>query len=423
MTGWIVAALLLGGLVSGAALVWFRLVRPARQLEKVARELVANPPPAGLLDPIGATQRHLLELFRQVESNREELANEAFHLQAILAGMQEGVLVVGPDHRILLANAAIPRMFHLPDSPVGRTVMEALRSHELDRIVGDALGGGAQSDQEVVLQEDPRGLQPAFVTWVNAAVLPGRKGGVRGAVVVLHDVSRLRELEQVRRDFVANTSHELRTPLAIFSGYVENMLDSGGMDWEDVRKTLLVLQRHAERLNFLCNDLLTLTRLESGTMRLNRAPVHAHSLLEAIVQEMTESNTTRGLPVDVSIADNLPVLNVDPTRIEQVFYNLLGNAAKYSPPDGRIRIAVTHDGAAHEALFSVEDSGPGIPAAHLPHIFERFYRVEKSRAREKGGTGLGLSIVKHILMAHGGRVWAESEPGRGTRICFALPTD
>jgi two-component system phosphate regulon sensor histidine kinase PhoR len=421
--GWWVAGVLACALAGVSAWSWMRFVRPVRRLEALARDLAGVRTAELASDPVAGVERHLHQLFKQVEAHREQLANEAYHLQTILTGMQEGVMVVSPDLRVQLANPALQRIFQLDAPPVGRSLMEALRSHAVERVVRTALESGRTEDREIVLREDPSGVEAPFVTWVNAAALPGRDGGVRGVVVVLHDVSRLRELEQVRRDFVANTSHELRTPLAIFSGYIENMLDSGGMEWDEVRHTLLILQRHAERLNFLCNDLLTLTRLESGTMRLNRVPVMPGVLARSIVEELSESNTTRGLPLELDVEPETPVVNLDPTRIEQVLYNLVGNAAKYSPTGSPIRVKVRHDAARDEVQFSVTDHGPGIPPQHLAHIFERFYRVEKSRERGKGGTGLGLSIVKHVVLAHRGRVWAESEPGKGTTVTFAVPVD
>jgi two-component system phosphate regulon sensor histidine kinase PhoR len=237
---------------------------------------------------------------------------------------------------------------------------------------------------------------------------------------VLHDITKQRRLENVRKDFVANVSHELRTPLSVIKGYAETLIDNHeAMPTADREKFLRTILRHAERLNSLLEDLLMLSRLESTSPALNREPLRVSGLINTVLEDY------RGRPVAaahqiVCELDPAPAaVSVDSLRITQALENLLDNALKYTPAGSRIMVAVATK--EREVEIRVQDNGPGIPAEDLPHIFERFYRVDKGRSREKGGTGLGLSIVKHIVQLHGGRVWAESAPGQGTTIGFSLP--
>jgi two-component system phosphate regulon sensor histidine kinase PhoR len=226
-------------------------------------------------------------------------------------------------------------------------------------------------------------------------------------------------LENLRKEFVANVSHELRTPLSIIKGYIETLLDPQPPDAETTRQFLQTIQRHSQRLEALIGDLLTVSALESQQARLQLESVSLRAVAETAAEELARQARDKNMTISVGIPADFPQPRADAHRLHQVFFNLLDNTVKYVQAGGQISVsAKLGDG---EVEVQVADSGPGIAAEHLPRIFERFYRVDKARSREVGGTGLGLSIVKHIVQAHGGRVWAESELGKGSRFYFTLP--
>jgi two-component system, OmpR family, phosphate regulon sensor histidine kinase PhoR len=240
-----------------------------------------------------------------------------------------------------------------------------------------------------------------------------------GAVVLFHDITELKQLDQIRREFVANVSHELRTPLSILRGYIEVLLDELETPREELARILSIMERHSKRLQRLVDDLLSLAQLESSRATLELSDVRVDELFNNLIRDWKEKLAAKNLKVIVDLTPEAFTLHADGTRLEEVLYNLLDNAVKFSPENGQIHLRATHRGS--DMVLSVADSGLGIGKGHLPRIFERFYRADKARSRELGGTGLGLAIVKHIAQLHGGRVEAESELGRGTTIRVVLP--
>jgi two-component system phosphate regulon sensor histidine kinase PhoR len=246
-----------------------------------------------------------------------------------------------------------------------------------------------------------------------------QNGEASGVVAVFHDISRLKQADEIRRDFVANVSHELRTPLSIFHGNLETLLEAGDLDENETRHIYEVMKRHSDRLNLLVNDLLSLARLESKEANLQLAEIKLRDFLEGVTRDWAKRLAEKNLRLELEVPGNFPTVNADERRLEEVVHNLLDNAVKYSHQNGRILIqAAALD---QELVLSVRDEGVGIAANDLPRIFERFYRADRARSRELGGTGLGLSIVKHIAQLHGGRVEAESVVGQGTTIRVILP--
>ena len=240
-------------------------------------------------------------------------------------------------------------------------------------------------------------------------------------MVVFHDITRLKQLENVRKDFVANVSHELRTPLAVIKGYVETLLDEEPPTAETAKQFLGTIQRHTLRLEVLIDDLLSISALESQQALLDYTTVSIHVTAAAVVEELRSWAREKNITLALEIPADLPVVDADAQRLHQVFLNLIDNAIKYTQAGSRIQISATTDN--NFLKVCVADNGPGIAVEHLARIFERFYRVDKARSRELGGTGLGLAIVKHIIQAHGGKVWAESELEKGSRFYFTLPID
>ena len=267
-------------------------------------------------------------------------------------------------------------------------------------------------DHELRLPGDPeKWLQ------INAAAISNVERRRLGTVLVFHELTRLKKLERTRADFVANVSHELRTPLSLIKGYAETLLDGAKDNPEVSGKFLLAIDRNARRLDFLIQDLLTISALESGRVALNLQPVTPRALAEKVLSDLKSRADARR----VQLVNALPDLTVqaDADRLEQVLGNLLDNAVKYGREGGTVTVGGRPTDEGKIELF-VRDDGPGIPAEALERVFERFYRVDKARSREQGGTGLGLAIVKHIVQSHGGTVWAKSEVGAGATFYFTL---
>ncbi len=343
------------------------------------------------------------------EAGRAEILSRQ---DALLNSMAEGILLLDQQGIIQLVNPAFSRLFGLGADVRNRTLMEALRAHELADLVTRARGGQPVLGHEFHLQSPhERWLE------VNASAVVNGGGKVQGTVLVFHDVTRLKKLESARRDFVANVSHELRTPLSLIKGYVETLLDGASGQPEVAEKFLLTIARNTERLRLLMDDLLAISQLESGGARLQLGPVR----LAGLAKKVCEDFQSRANPRQVTLVNAVPDLTVraDPDRLEQVLCNLLDNAIKYGREGGTVTVAA-RSLPNQEVEVSVSDDGPGIPRDSLERVFERFYRVDKARAREQGGTGLGLAIVKHIILSHSGRIWAESEAGHGATFRFTL---
>lgn len=336
--------------------------------------------------------------------------------KALLDSMVEGLVVLDENGRISVASRAFQLMFGTPSDLCGKTLIEAVRSHDLAGLAG-ILDREKQIDgHELKLA----GAGDAGDRWigVSGAALFTANGLPSGKLLVFHDLTRIKKLERTRQEFVANVSHELRTPLSLIKGYAETLLD-GAKDQPDVAlKFLQSIDRNAERLKLLIEDLLTISELESKRSTLNFQAVSAHALAAKVVADLAERANAR----EIQIINNVPELTVlaDPGRMEQVLVNLTDNAIKYGNAGGIVEIsAKAADGNLVE--FTVRDDGPGIAPEALERIFERFYREDKARAREQGGTGLGLAIVKHIVQSHHGQVWANSQPGHGSTFHFTLP--
>jgi two-component system phosphate regulon sensor histidine kinase PhoR len=346
------------------------------------------------------------------------LAEEEFSLSMILESMTEGVIITGSDLKIRLVNKAAASMFNLKGVTEGLLLHEVFMSHELLGVAQRAVGTGEVQQGELTFGIPGRGERCHLVVTAAALKAPSMELP-DGLLLVLYDVTRLRELEAVRREFVANVTHEFRTPLSVINGYLET-LGEKGVSREMQRKSIAIMQRHGERLNRLIDDLLTISRMEERGLRLETAPTDIGRLLREVIQQLEGQIAERGAQVALKMPEVLPHVDVEGYRIEQAFSNLLANALRHGAlTGGEITITAIREGP--DLAIRFRDNGPGIPLQDQPHLFERFYRVGGDRARQTGGTGLGLSIVKNIVTAHGGRVTLESSPGEGSTFTIFLP--
>ncbi len=332
---------------------------------------------------------------------------------AILGSMVEGVAVVDSGERLLFANEGFAEILELGAPPrVGSSLVETVRQTELMEAVRTVLQGAPRVEAEIVTGTLRQHFFAATVASVKAA-------GNSGAVIVLHDITDLRKLERVRRDFVANVSHEFKTPLTAIQGFAETLL-AGAMDDPQNRvRFLQIILEHSRRLARLTDDLLELSKMDADRLDLELDRLNVTQFVQSCIDTTQRSATEKNLRVSVNLKTSLPDIAADRRRLAEVLQNLLDNAVQYTPSGGRISVSACSDG--DEVEFTVSDTGIGIPKVDQPRIFERFYRVDVARSREVGGTGLGLSIAKHLVEAHGGRIWVESEVGQGSRFHFTVP--
>jgi two-component system phosphate regulon sensor histidine kinase PhoR len=409
------------GLLAASALAWavsLVLSRRVRAIagvaERYSRGDLSRPARDFGNDEIGAVARALDETVREVDRRAAHLASDRARMQAILAGMIEGVVVVNEQGRIQLVNDAARRMLGIHDAPEGRHYLEIVRHPDIAAQLGSALRGSTTEGLELTLPRDP----DLTITARSAPVL---SQGASGAVLVLHDITEPRRADRIRRDFVANVSHELRTPLTAVRGYVEALVDSGP-DLAEGRRFLDIIGRHTLRMERLVRDLLRLARLDARQEPLEPVPCLVESLFAGVETELASTIEKHRQTVEHQIAPDATSITGDPAKLHDALRNLLENATNYSPEDSRIVMASERRG--DRIALLVSDEGPGIPEADLPRVFERFYRVDKARSRgsrDPGGTGLGLAIVRHLVESHGGRTTAANRPNGGAVFTIELP--
>ena len=410
------------GLLAALALSWATSVMVSRRVsaiaavaERYARGDWSRPARDYGGDEIGAVARALDSSAREIARRAADLASDRARMEAILAGMIEGVMVVNEHGRVQLVNAAARRMLRLQDTGDRRHYVEIVRQPDIAAQVGAALRGRTSDALELTLPHEPEIV-------ITARSAPLTSPGAAGAVLVMHDITDLRRADRIRRDFVANVSHELRTPLTAVRGYVEALLDEGA-DGADVRRFLEIIGRHTHRMERLVRDLLRLARLDAGQEVIERVPCRVESLFAGVVGELAPLLDARAQTVEQSVAADAAVVEGDPAKLHDALRNLLENAANYAPEATAIQLSAERAG--DRIRLAVADSGPGIPESDLPRVFERFFRVDKSRsraARDPGGTGLGLAIVKHLIEIHGGRVSAANRPSGGAIVTIELPS-
>ena len=362
------------------------------------------------LDKLGAS---LNQTAARMDQTIRTLTEERNLSSAILSSMAEGVAVVNGAERLVFANQSFAEILELHETPKsGRALVEIVRQTEMIEAVRKVLAGEPRVESEIVTGT----LRQHFFATTVAAV---HAGETTGAVVVLHDITELRKLERVRRDFVANVSHEFRTPLTAIQGFAETLLAGAMNDPQHRERFLEIIVEHSRRLARLTEDLLMLSKMDADRLELEIRRVNAAQLIESCIETTRHRATEKEIDVSVQPATSLPDVAGDRRRLAEVLQNLLDNAVQYTLARGKILVSA--DARNGEVVFTVTDTGIGIPKADQPRIFERFYRVDAARSRELGGTGLGLSIAKHIVEVHGGRIWVDSEVGRGSQFHFSVP--
>jgi two-component system phosphate regulon sensor histidine kinase PhoR len=429
---------LVSALVSGTHL--------RRRLQRLLQFLDATPlrefPPSLPVwneDEVGALERGFQRLVSRFHEEVRTLQSEGRKLEAVLHSMAEGVLVIDPDGHVILCNRAAQNLFGLSPTRDWRgKPVQAFSRHsvlpELLREVAHRRPGDAPVSRELEIE----GKTHRFLS-ASAMPVHGEGAAITGYVLVFYDLTQLKRLEAIRSDFVANVSHELRTPLTAIKGYAETLLNGALKDPETAGRFLTIIDRHSERLSRLIEDLLTLSDLELGKTELRPEPVMIPELVDEVFEVVRDKAARGEVQLLHEFAPELPPLFADNDRLHQAVLNLVDNAIKYTPSGGSVTVSaqmVTQqtstvlgvDGQERDLELpgdwmnlAVTDTGSGIPAADIPKLTQRFYRVDKARSRELGGTGLGLAIVKHIVQAHGGFLHIESQLNHGTTFRLFLP--
>jgi two-component system phosphate regulon sensor histidine kinase PhoR len=362
-------------------------------------------------DEIGVVANVLDQTARELGLRLTEMARQRAHTDAILTGMAEGVVLIDRHGHLVLTNPAARTMLRLPKETGETHYVELVRQPDVCRLLASALSGGSPAPVEVHLDASARST---FVA--HGVPVASERGG--GAVLVLRDITDLRRADQVRRDVVANVSHELRTPLTAIRGYIEALLDAPSSS-EQTRQFLGIIDRHSLRMERLVRDLLRLARLDAGQETLSLSRCSLAEILEVVEHDLEGALAIRRQSVRIEIQAGASHVTADSAKLADVLRNLVENASNYSPEGGVIEVASVRDGS--NVRITIADRGPGIPEADLSRIFERFYRVDRSRTRDPGGTGLGLSIVRHLVQLHGGTVTASNRDEGGAVLEVVLP--
>lgn len=391
-----------------------RAARSVRSVTEAARRLAGGELEQWVEALSSDETQELAEAFNRMASALRnmirELSGERDKLSAVLGTMADGVMVIEPEGRVVLLNPAAQALLGMRrQDPVGGQFMELVRDHELQRLVKHCQETGQRQHGEVELLQHGR--------FLSAIATPLSGGASPGVLLTLHDLTRIRQVETTRREFVSNVSHELRSPLASVKAMVET-LEDGALEEQQVAMDFVRrIHREIDRMSSMVADQLELARLESGQERLHPSPVDLRPLLEEVRAQFQERADAKEIKMDIVLPDTLPKVQAEEERLREVLANLLDNALKFTPARGRVTVSA--DIGDKVVKVSVKDTGVGIPKEHLPHIFERFFKVDRSR--QDGGSGLGLAIVKHIVQAHGGEVEVESREGEGAAFTFTVP--
>ncbi|QDU72072.1 HAMP domain-containing sensor histidine kinase [Mucisphaera calidilacus] len=397
--------------------VIYQVARAIREFRRAAIRLASG----DLSKPVRATgtlrlaglAETLDEMASQLQGRLSDVVQQRNELGAVLSSMREGVMAIDLDERVLSLNRAAAELLRLsPEQTIGRPIQEVIRNAALQKFVTQTLRDGAADEAEMNLRVGTSDGGTRRYFQIQSGMLRDARGERLGAVIVLHDVTQVRRLERIRREFVANVSHEVKTPVSAIKAASETLIEDPDIAPEGRQRFLRIVARQASRLEAIVEDLLSLARIEQqrGEVQAELEGQRVLPVIQAAVETLHTRARSRSVAVRVEDHDELQA-RINPALLEQAVVNLIDNAIKYGPEGSEVSIRVTSDH--DEVVIAVSDQGRGIEPEHLPRIFERFYRTDRSRSRELGGTGLGLSIVKHVAEAHGGRVSVDSVPDEG----------
>lgn len=348
---------------------------------------------------------HIIYMAEELKNKLIETKREKEILELVLKNMEEGLLIIGERGEVLLVNNALLRIFGIDYSGSDMTATEIVRDAELLSLIEDSKKIKETVSREISLRND------MFLSVIASPLKFSDRG--EGIVVTFHDITKLKKLEQIRRDFVANVAHEIRTPITAIKGFAETLIDGAIEDRENAYRFLEIIKRHSERLNSLVNDLLTLSAIEQKEIRMEITDVNPSEIIDSLFTLVGEKAGSKGLYLKKALPDDIPLIKADRDRLFQILLNLIDNGIKFTDHGG---VTVGIERMDERIILFVEDTGCGIEKKHISRLGERFYRVDRARSRELGGTGLGLAIVKHLVKAHGWAMEIESTPGRGTKV-------
>ncbi len=356
------------------------------------------------------------EEFLKTESYEEDYPKiiNIQNFEAILKSITDGIIILDPRGNILFANKSFKQLIKTDESPEGKHFIEVIRNLDLLNLLRSAMNSMEEVGEELTIRKSWGEIS----IFAKAMPMLGQEGGIKFLIVLLHDITKIKQLENIRRDFVANVSHELKTPVTAIKGYAETLLDGAIDDRDNASKFVEIIKKQADRLSELIDDLLTLSRIESGDIVIEKKNIAIEDLVQSVFEIFIERAQKKGIKLDREINKNA-IINADRNKIMQILINLVDNAIKFTE-EGSVKISFNM--ANGDFVLSVKDTGIGIPKEHIPRIGERFYRVDRARSRQLGGTGLGLAIVKHMVIAHGWDLKIDSEFGKGTEIKIIIPS-
>jgi two-component system, OmpR family, phosphate regulon sensor histidine kinase PhoR len=391
---------------------------PLREISWAAKNIAhgdfSKRPLISSRDEVGELAESIRFMSDQIKAKIAEVTTSKLRLEAVLWSMFEGVMVLEASGKIILINQALRELLNISEDPAGKSAIEIIRNADVQDIAETALKG-----QPGVLSREISIFVPVEKNFIVHATPVLRDGKHEAAVLVFHDITELRRLENIRKDFVANVSHELRTPVSNIQGYSETLLQGALNDRENAKEFVEIIHSDSQRLAALINDLLDLSQIESGKLSLDIDKNMLNDMIDSVYKKIDHKIKIKKIEFIKDIAEDANIVYCDRYAIEQVLLNLIENAVKYTSEEGIIKVcAEKEDGFIR---VDISDTGIGISQEHISRIFERFYRIDKARSREQGGTGLGLAIVKHIVQAHNGKVWVESIPSKGSTFSFTLP--
>jgi two-component system phosphate regulon sensor histidine kinase PhoR len=396
----------------------YHFTKPVRTLEKFTEKLRRGEPSGTLIlqtsDETKVLADNINYLVEELQGQIRLANEEKSKLMTAFTSMTEGVLILDAGDKIEFISPALSTILHESYGDVaGKTLLAAFRNVELHK----AFHRFKLSRETVSVDTTLGGIDPVIMN-VSISQVHGYPGEEK-VMVVFHDVTRLKKLERIRTDFVANVTHEIRTPLAAIIGYLETLQAGAIQNEQDTQRFLGIMLKQAQRLNRLVEDLMTISKVELGEAHFHFEPVSLKDIIDSVMPLLDAKAEAKRITIDNTVGEGLPSLSGDRDRLNQVFVNLLDNAIKFTPEDGRVMLAAEQKESG--VVVSITDTGSGIPREEIQRLGERFYRVDKTRSRELGGTGLGLSIVKHLMQAHGGKMEIESQLGRGTKVSLFFP--